>query len=117
MAEKHTCCEDVWRGTTGWRPKKEPCGCKASVERDGKWYCKRHDPVAIAEKQAEKQRVANAVWDAREKRRRLEQSAPDILSALKAAVGPLELYHAYGWPDRDGVIAKVKAAIRKAEGE
>ena len=48
----------------------------------------------------------------------------DVLAALKAAVEPLELYHAYGWPDRDGVISKVKAVIRiaeaaiaKAEGE
>lgn len=43
-------------------------------------------------------------------------AAPDLLAALKQAIEPLELYHAYGWPDRDGVIAKVKAAIRKAEG-
>ena len=48
---------------------------------------------------------------------RIQLAAPDLLAALKAAVEPLELYHAYGWPDRDGVIAKVKAAIRKAEGE
>ena len=47
----------------------------------------------------------------------LHRAAPDLLAALKAAIEPLELYHAYGWPDRDGVIAKVKAAIRKAEGE
>lgn len=28
-----------------------PCRCEASVERDGKPYCKRHDPVAIAKRQ------------------------------------------------------------------
>lgn len=43
-------------------------------------------------------------------------SAPDLLAALKAALGPLELYHAYGWPDSDGVIRRLKAAISKAEG-
>ena len=116
MAEKHACCAEVWRGTE-WRPRKEACGCKASFERDGKWYCKRHDPVAKAEKQEEKQRVANAEWAVMEKRHRLEQAAPDLLAALKATVDPLELYHAYGWPDRNGVIANAKAAIRKAEGK
>lgn len=47
----------------------------------------------------------------------LISAAPDLLAALKESVGPLELYHAYGWPDRDGVISKVKSTIRKAEGE
>jgi hypothetical protein len=38
----------------------------------------------------------------------------DLLEALKASIGPLELYHAYGWPDRAGVIHNIKAAISKA---
>lgn len=116
MAEKHTCCAEVLRGTE-WRPRKEACGCKASVERDGKWYCKRHDPVAKAEKQDAQLKAWRLELAAKEKKNRLEQAAPDLLAALKQSIGPLELYHAYGWPDRDGVINKVKSAISKAEGE
>lgn len=29
-----------------------PCSRKGSVERDGKWYCKQHDPEAIRVKDA-----------------------------------------------------------------
>ena len=40
-----------------------------------------------------------------------------LSDALKATIGPLELYHAYGWADRDGVIRKAKDALAKARGE
>lgn len=52
MEKKHTCCKQLYRGL-GWCRKLQPCGAKASVERDGKWYCKRHDPVAVKAKQEE----------------------------------------------------------------
>ena len=39
------------------------------------------------------------------------------LDALTAAKQPLELYHAYGWPDRDGVRAQVYAAIAALQAE
>lgn len=125
MGEKHTCCAEVWRGTE-WRPRKEACGCKASVERDCKWYCKRHDPVALAEKKDEKQKIANAEWAAREKRRRLEQSAPDLLAALKDIENRLYYIQAQDFylSMPQDIIDQVKrcshsanSAIRKAEGE
>ena len=40
----------------------------------------------------------------------------ELVEALKAAKTPLDLYNAYGWPDRDGVRGKVKDALAKAEG-
>ena len=40
----------------------------------------------------------------------------ELVDALKAAKMPLDLYNAYGWPDRDGVRGKVKTALAKAEG-
>ena len=42
------CCERVWSKTTF--PKLSPCSFTAKVERDGKPYCKIHDPVFIASK-------------------------------------------------------------------
>lgn len=47
---------------------------------------------------------------------RLIACAPSMLTALKEALHPLEMYHIYGWPDRNNVIAQVKSAIAKAEG-
>ncbi len=48
MATKPWCFHpipwDKWRGTTRF------CYNKISVERDGEWYCKIHDPERIAAK-------------------------------------------------------------------
>lgn len=49
----------------------------------------------------------------------LSEAWPRIValeSLIKEAICPLELYHAYGWPDSEGVIQRLKAAIAKAEG-
>lgn len=44
------------------------CSFMGKVCRDGKWYCKRHDPVAIAEKDA----ARHAQWEAELKDRQLK---------------------------------------------
>jgi len=44
-------------------------------------------------------------------------AAPELLDALKETTGPLMAYNGYGWPDRDKVIERVRAAIAKAEGQ
>ncbi len=54
----HPCCASVPMKTNFYRPR--PCKFKACVERNGKWYCKRHDPVA-----SEAKRQAN--FDAKQK--------------------------------------------------
>jgi len=126
MGEKHTCCAEVWRGTE-WRPRKEACGCKASVERDCKWYCKRHDPVALAEKQEAQDNAWREEWAAKAKRYRLEQTAPDLLAALKAIL-PMAVLgserdgycfdrRCEGCPGCQEQLKKARAAIRKADGE
>ncbi len=42
---KEYCETDVWSEYRAYR-----CSAKAKVERDGKSYCGRHDPVAKAER-------------------------------------------------------------------
>ncbi len=44
-------------------------------------------------------------------------AAPELYAALESALMPVEMYHAYSWPDRAGVIPKIKAALAKARGE
>lgn len=44
------------------------------------------------------------------------EKVAQLLAALEAAKPPLELYQAYGWSDRAGVIAKVGTAIAAAKG-
>jgi len=58
MAEKHRCCAEVWpKG--GYHPGR--CERMASVERDGRHYCKQHDPVAVKARDDER----NAKWEAK----------------------------------------------------
>jgi uncharacterized Zn finger protein (UPF0148 family) len=54
--EKHQCSKRVYRG--GYMGS-TPCTRYGVVERNGKWYCRQHDPVAVAEHNAERQ----AKWD------------------------------------------------------
>lgn len=47
--------------------------------------------------------------------RRLANVNAELLGALEKSVQPLELYKAYGWPDRAGVIFNAKKVIAKAK--
>lgn len=52
------CSEKVFRDWHNY-----PCGSNATVERDGKWYCGRHDPVAVKARQEK----AHAKYEAKER--------------------------------------------------
>ncbi len=63
------------------------CGHKGKVERDGKWYCGIHDPVAVAKRDKERedkwQRHRNEQevrWNRQEVRR---QASRDLIEAAK----------------------------------
>ena len=90
------------------------CGCTASVEREGKWYCKRHDPEGIKARRE----VRRAKWEQEReesiKAQRLKAAAPDMLAALNLIreYGDIYAYRA-GHENPYDVIC---AAIAKAEG-
>ena len=60
MTEKHQCSERYESGGLG---SMRSCQIPAIVKRNGKWYCKIHDPEYIKAK-AEKR---DAEWDAKRK--------------------------------------------------
>ena len=68
----------------------------------------------IKEAEANTDLIAQAPEIVAERDRLLKVNA-ELLEALEASICPLELYKAYGWPDRDRVISKAKAAIEKAK--
>jgi hypothetical protein len=37
----------------------------------------------------------------------------ELAEALKQCLMPAEMYRAYGWPDRDGIINKCKRLLKK----
>jgi hypothetical protein len=55
----NTCCARV--RINDWHSGN--CGKDATVERDGKWYCRRHDPEVIKAKRAK----SEAKYEARQK--------------------------------------------------
>lgn len=80
------CAELIRVKGSGWRPQYRPCARKAAVERNGKWYCKQHDPEAVAARDAAKR----AKWDE-------EWKLKEEANALAAAEG-VRLGVKYAWP-------------------
>lgn len=54
------CCERVWKGSGGWRPGYADCTRRAAVEREGRLYCRQHDPEA----KEKRRQAAEARWRA-----------------------------------------------------
>ena len=113
--EAKTCCGSTW--TSRWI---NHCHNKGKVERDGKWYCGIHDPVAVKKKRdernavyAEERKEAQSRIDARVKAEaemaRRAGCVDDLLDALQ---GVLRV------ADRATVeFDAARAAIAKAIGE
>ena len=120
--EKHACCGNVFRG--GYSHYTSICGKNAKFERDGKWYCGTHDPVAKKEKAA----IRYAEWDAKYEARRASEKAAEkarkekeakaemfgqLLEALRLCYDHCRLY--YPEVGHNNVGESVRAAIAKAE--
>jgi len=101
------CCKRVLSpsGFVGHR-----CGKRAKVERNGKFYCGIHDPVAVQAKRD----ARNAKWDAqREASERQYERHARIRAARDAVVSMAQLaarQHAT-WDD----VARAVAALARAE--
>jgi uncharacterized Zn finger protein (UPF0148 family) len=96
--------------TTAWGYRPAPCGNRAKVERNGKFYCGIHDPVAVRAKRD----ARNAKWDAqREASERQYERHARIRAARDAVVSMAQLaarQHAT-WDD----VARAVAALAFAE--
>lgn len=100
-----------------------PCQKKATTERDGKSYCKIHDPKYIAEKNAERTAKYEAEMAEARTRRELEHAAvrackeinPD--NPLAVARSIKDLYEACKSIYEDYGFAFLKDILAKAEGK
>lgn len=81
------------------------CARAAKVDRDGVWYCRQHDPVAIEEKRAKKHAEWEKQWAdkraAQEEVERQKRLAVAAIAAIKAI--------AAGHNDPRGLAVKVLA--------
>lgn len=66
------------------------CSRKAVVERDGKGYCKQHDPVAIAERRTVSDEERNRKMNARDAGWRYQAAAVAACQAAGLSVESLE---------------------------
>ena len=87
-AKAEKCCGVIWNGA-GYR--NFICGKKGKVQRNGKWYCGRCDPDAVASRNAKAearyQDAVNARIDARKAARIRDARAaafPVLVEALRA---------------------------------
>lgn len=110
---KVTCSERIFDGHMGMHK----CSITAAVERKGYWYCKRHDPVSVAERDRirkqkldEQSRARTKEW----KRHIAALASFDEARALVEAVERLEGYHTDS--DVEDALAKARD-WRKAAGE
>ena len=71
------CCALVSKGTT-WHRYRMRCTRNKKVEREGRPYCGKHDPVKVAEKYAKRQMK----WDENDKRRARERITGNIGAAV-----------------------------------
>ncbi len=115
---RHTCCERVQKNYLFYL-----CGKTAKHERDNKWYCGMHDPIAVAAKHAKRKEAHDenlrAFYKAQEEKKETQRRAdlyPELLDALK---GYLDTYpnrdHEAFFPEVRELHRKAVAAIEKAE--
>ena len=122
------CSKAVWYGS-GFRSR--PCSRMATVERNGKSYCKQHDPERVAAKRKERSEAWDRKWAEREQRQKeatqqqaaLERKAA-LVEELVAALRQISSHDGERWdyeapdpfaerkPSQDEIA---QAAIAKAE--
>ncbi len=134
---KHTCCARVQKNYLF-----HLCGKTAKFERDNKWYCGMHDPIAVAAKYAKRKEAheenLRAFYKAQEEKKETQRRAdlyPELLDALKmmviiarearihwdndrdVKVGKLLIALSGDLPNYDNRIPAIHSAIAQAEGK
>lgn len=115
---KHQCEATIWNDFHDYR-----CPYNGKVERDGKWYCGTHDPVAKAARDKAREEKWKKKWAEEAKERRILEVAHALLAALEEALDlfgmddPIPLVDCMKDDFADKWTHKARAAIAKARGE
>lgn len=95
------------------------CPRPGSVERDGKFFCKQHDPVAVRSKRAARDARWKSEWDTECAKRAETAAALRSFEPMRDALTLLRgQYILFVGPDDDianAVLAQVDAALALAE--
>jgi hypothetical protein len=88
-SEDTLCCEQIRDRTTRW-PRYYRCARRSVVERDGKPYCRQHDPIECKKRRDASMDKFQAKLDEEARVRRLELSAPSLLAAAQQVLFVLD---------------------------
>ncbi len=108
---KPPCSKSVFQGYKSY-----PCSRKGSVERDGQWYCKQHDPATKKAREDASYAKYQAESAKRADYHHRAVMFAELLEALKlmmVEVGANGLWMKPGW---EGACSATAKAIAKAEG-
>lgn len=116
---RNKCSEIIHINDGSWRGYDRQCKHDAVVEREGKHYCKQHDPVAIEERDKKRRERWAAESAERLRLARLHAASEAMLAVLD------EVWECWGEsdnatnPEADGyeTLQKVKAVREQANGE
>jgi hypothetical protein len=106
---------------SAWSLRYAKCSRNGSIERDGKWYCKTHDPLAIEEKRKKREIKYEIESKKLLKEFYLRRAAPDLLEAIETIKKSLaDLRNARKEHLKIGIdmlIGVSDEAIKKAKGK
>jgi len=106
---KPKCCTRIFGGY-----RYNSCSRAGTVERDGKHYCRQHDPIAISEARERRSAKYQLAFEESMKIRRLHAAAPELLEALEQAVTSMQ---DSGYSDNHVTVKAARDAIAKSKGE
>lgn len=124
MTEQHDCAESVFH-RLGYSGSWDECSRKGKIERDGKWWCRQHDPKRRARERDERTERDNAYW-AGEKNRiyrhRVEEEACKGLSTewleqgglqrlVEEAKATIKGERGIQWPETSSWINELEEAL------
>ena len=113
-AEKVACAATVWQ-SYGMKGRLATCSRSASIVRDGKHYCKQHDPEAVEAKRRARSAAWDAEWAEKSRVSRLNAAAPDLLALAYQYRD--DLRHP---PSADSItrrLAAIDAVLAKVKGD
>lgn len=113
MTDEIKCSHMVYGGWNGYRG----CSRRATVLRDGKWYCHQHDPVEVKRRDAERRAKWEAKWKRMEdnaKKRERAYKALDLLPGLRSALEAAIECSITGEPIADDKMKDMLAILKEA---
>jgi len=91
------------------------CSRKGVVERDGKWYCKVHDPIAVDKRRTDRyNKVSQKIQNSRREFLNL-QLTPELLKVCKDLLAIVKLQNGNLHEDTNKIIKEAEDTISKID--